>query len=113
MSIDPTMPGGANPLSGARIDQAGGSQSTRQSGQLKPVAPQAARDASPGDDQVSLSAEARAAGGTQEGTSATGIPAERLRGILKRISSGYYDTPQVRDRIAEKLQAELGTKPTQ
>ncbi len=113
MSIDPTKSGGANPLSGARIDQAGGNQSTRQSGQVKPVAPQAVRDASPGDDQVSLSAEARATGGTQEGTSASGIPAERLHGILKRISSGYYDTPQVRDRIAQKLQAELGTKPTQ
>jgi hypothetical protein len=113
MSIDPTKTGGANPLNGPRVDQAGGNQSTRQSGQLKPVAPQAAREASTGDDRVSISAEARAAGGAEEGTSATGIPAERLRGILKRISSGYYDTPQVRDRIAQKLQAELGTKPAQ
>ncbi len=113
MSIDPTKSSGANPLSGARLDQTGANQSARQSGQVKPVAPQAVRDASPGDDQVSISAEARAAGGTEAGTSATGIPAERLRGILKRISSGYYDTPQVRDRIAQKLQTELGTKPTQ
>ncbi len=113
MSIDPTKSSGVNPLSGPRVDQTGGNQSTRQSGQLKPVAPQAARDASAGDDQVSISAEARAAGGAQEGTSATGIPAERLRGILKRISSGYYDTPQVRDQVAQKLQADLGAKPAQ
>jgi hypothetical protein len=113
MSIDPTKTGGTNPLGGPRLDQAGGNQSTRQSGQLKPVPPQAARDASAGDDRVSISAEARAAGNAEEGTSATGIPAERLRGILKRILSGYYDTPQVRDRIAQKLQADLGTKPAE
>lgn len=113
MAIDPTKASGANPLSGPRVDQAGGNQSTRQSGQLKPVAPQGGRDVSASDDQVSISAEARAASGAGEGTSATGIPAERLRGILKRISSGYYDTPQVRDKIAQKLSAELGTKPAQ
>ena len=113
MSIDPTKSGGANPLNGPRVDQAGGKQSARQSGEVRPGAPQAARDPSSGDDQVSLSAEARAAGGAGEGTSVTGIPAERLRGILKRISSNYYDTPQVRDRIAQKLQAEFGTTPPQ
>jgi anti-sigma28 factor (negative regulator of flagellin synthesis) len=113
MSIDPTKASGAHPLSGPRVDQAGGNQSTRQSGQVKPVASQGTRDASAADDQVSISAEARAASAGREGTSATGIPAERLRGILKRISSGYYDTPQVRDKIAQKLQADLGTKPAQ
>ena len=113
MSIDPTKSSGANPLGGPRLDQAGSNQSTRQSGQLKPVAPQATRDTSAGDDQISISAEARAAGGTEAGTSATGIPSDRLREILKRISSGYYDTPQVRDRIAQKVQADLGTNPTQ
>jgi anti-sigma28 factor (negative regulator of flagellin synthesis) len=112
MSIDPTKSNGANPLGGPRLDQAGSNQSTRQSGQLKPVAPQPARDASAGDDQVSISAEARAAGSTEAGTSATGIPADRLREILKRISSGYYDTPQVRDHVAQKLQADLGANST-
>lgn len=113
MSIDPAKSGGPTPLSGPRVDQAGGNQSARQSGQVKPVTPEATRDASAGDDRVSISAEARAAGGAEEGTSATGIAAERLRGILKRISSGYYDTPQVRDRIAQKIQADLGTTPSQ
>lgn len=113
MSIDRTKSGGGNPLSGPRVDQAGGRLSAGQSSAATPIPPQSARNAAPGDDSVSLAARARGAGGAEAGTSATGLPAERLRGILKRISSNYYDTPQVRDRIAQKLQSEFRTTPTQ
>ncbi|MEO8139752.1 MAG: hypothetical protein ABI742_08905, partial [Gemmatimonadota bacterium] len=105
----PRTSGGANPLSSPQVDQAGGKESSRHSGEVQPVASEAVPAAASGDDQVSLSVAARAAGSAEAGSSATGIPAERLHGILKRISSGYYDTPQVRDRVAQRLQSEFGT----
>jgi hypothetical protein len=113
MFIDPTKSGGADPMSSPRVDQDGGQLSTRLSGELNPAATQPARDASSGDGELSLLAEARAPGGAKEGSSAAGIPADRLRGILERISSNYYDAPHVRDRIAQKLQSEFGMPPTQ
>lgn len=102
MSIDPMKSGGAN---GARLDQTGSNQAARQSGQIQRPAGES-RDSESGDDQVQLSAEARAAGGTG-GTSPSGLSADRLQEILKRLTSGYYDSAQVVDRVAEGVQKDL------
>ena len=103
MTIDLTKSGGVNLLVRARIDQAGGNQSARQSGQVKPVQSPQTRDADPAENQVFLSSEARAAGGVQEKTGASGLSSERLQEVLKRLTSGYYDNQQVRDGVARKL----------
>lgn len=106
MSIDPMKSGSANPAGNARIDQAGGnSGSARVSGQFKRVAPET-RDTEAADDSVQLSARAKAAG-TSGATSASGLSAERLQEILKRLTSGYYDSPQVLDRVAERVKDDL------
>jgi len=104
MSIDPTK-GGASPLSGARLDQTGANQSARRPEQAGSESAAGARDGAAGD-QVQLSAEARAAGQTEAGASASGLSAERLQEILKRLTSGYYDTPQVRDHVAQRIHEE-------
>lgn len=104
MSIDPMKSGSANPAGNARIDQAGGNASARVSGQSRPV-PEA-RDGESADDSVQLSERAKASGAAG-GTSASGLSAERLQEILKRLTSGYYDSPQVLDRVAERVKDDL------
>jgi anti-sigma28 factor (negative regulator of flagellin synthesis) len=108
MAIDPTKSSGANPASGARIDQTGGNQSARQSGELRAGSPAPVGDAAQTDDTVQLSAEAREARLAGETTSASGISQDRLQEILKRLTSGYYDNPQVIDKVARKVGDELG-----
>jgi hypothetical protein len=107
MAIDPTQASGAAPLDRGRIDQANSNQSARQTGQSR-SAPAGGREAG-ADDSVQLSDEARAASRTEAETSASGLSAERLQEILKRLSSGYYDSPQVRDRVAQRIQQEWDT----
>jgi hypothetical protein len=109
MAIDPTKASGAQPLSGARIDQAGSNQSARQSGQLRAGEPDA--EAGRPDDSVQLSAEARQASQAGSSTSTSGLTAERLQEVLKRLTSGYYDNPQVIDKVARKVADELGGTP--
>ena len=111
MAIDPTKPSGTNPVPGARIDQAGGNQSSRPSGQVPPGSPAPTRDAPDPGEQVQLSPEARLAGQAEGATSASGMSRERLREVLKRLTSGYYDSPQVIDRVARKVSDELSGLP--
>lgn len=106
MSIDPMKSGSATPAGNVRIDQAGSnSASARVSGQFKRVAPET-REGDGADDSVQLSARAKAAGASGA-TSASGLSAERLQEILKRLTSGYYDSPQVLDRVAERVKDDL------
>lgn len=107
MSIDPTNSGAGQPLGGPRLDQAGGNQSARPSGASRAVSPEAAR-AADGQDQVRLSEEARAALRHEAISTPSGISQERLREILKRLTSGYYDNPEVRERIAHRIHEEWG-----
>ena len=107
MAIDPTKASGASPLDRSRVDQATSKESARQTGQAR-SAPANSREAG-ADDSVQLSDEARAASRAEAGTSASGLSSERLQEILKRLSSGYYDSPQVRDRVAQRIQQEWDT----
>jgi hypothetical protein len=108
MAIDPTKSSGANPLSGARIDQTSGNQSARQPAQLRTTpAKDVDGDGDAQSDRVQLSSEAREAGQATSATSASGLSKDRLHEILKRLTSGYYDNPQVIDRVARKVNDEL------
>lgn len=107
MSIDPTKSGVSQPLGGPRLDQAGGNPSARPSGASRALDPEGPR-AADGQDQVRLSDEARAAARSDAISSPSGISPERLREILKRLTSGYYDNPEVRERIAHRIHEEWG-----
>lgn len=111
MAIDPTKSSGASPLDRNRLDQANSNQSARQTGQTRSV-PESSREVGASEDQVQLSEEARAAARADTGDSASGLSAERLQEILKRLSSGYYDSPQVRGQVAQRIQQEWDTRGT-
>jgi hypothetical protein len=110
MAVDPTKSSGAHPIPGSRIDQPGSQQSARLSGQTGSGETVSAPSSST-DDRVQLSAEARQAGQTESTTSPAGLTTDRLREILKRLTSGYYDSPQVIDTIARKAVDDLGGMP--
>lgn len=103
MAIDPTKSGSVNPLSGPRVDQTG-HHAAGQAGQSRPTT---SPDSSTPDDSIQLSPEALAAGQTQGTTSASGLSRDRLQEVLKRLTSGYYNSPQVTDRVARKVADEL------
>jgi hypothetical protein len=105
MAIDPTKPGSINPLGGPRVDQTGGHQAARSSGGHRPASPATGQSSS--DDTVQLSAEALAAGQTPGATSPSGLGRDRLQEVLKRLTSGYYDSPKVTDHVARKVADEL------
>jgi anti-sigma28 factor (negative regulator of flagellin synthesis) len=104
MAIDPLKSGGVTPPNGPRIDQSGANQSARES---QPVQrPTEARAPEGESDKVQLSAQAREAG-AGGATSESGLSSERLQEILKRLTSGYYDSPQVVDKIAQRVKDDL------
>lgn len=104
MSIDPTAP---KPLSGPRPEPGSGKE-VRQGGDVHIGVP---RPGSRGSerttgDHIELSDEARAASAAHEGASASGLSTSRLRDILQRLTSGFYDTAQVRDTVARRVRDE-------
>lgn len=109
MTIDPTKSGNI-PLGGTRPDQAGQGQSARQSGQVRTVGAEASKPAPaapPAQDSVNLSADARAVGQADQATSPAGLSRDRLQEVLQRLTSGYYDNPEVVAQVAAKVQQDL------
>ena len=106
MAIDPTK-SGVNSVAGARAEQAGANQSSKQSGQVRPVDSGASRETREQGDSVRLSAEKKAAAGTEGTPSRSALSRERMQEVLTRLTSGYYDSPQVIDTVARRIQAEL------
>jgi hypothetical protein len=104
MSIDPTAP---KPLSGPRPEPGSG-RGVRQSGDVHIGVPRpdSRRTESTNGDQVELSSEVRAAGGASAEASASGLSTSRLRDVLQRLTSGFYDTAQVRDTVARRVRNE-------
>jgi hypothetical protein len=41
------------------------------------------------------------------------ISAERLREVLDRLKTGFYDRPEVRDQFARGVTSDLDTRPTE
>jgi hypothetical protein len=105
MAIDPLKSGSVNPSNAPLIDQSAAKESARQSGQAQ-RASAASREDEGESDKVQLSSQAREAGASGA-TSASGLSSDRLQEILKRLTSGYYDSPQVQDRIAERVKDDL------
>lgn len=108
MAIDPTQSSGATPPGTEPIDQAGGHQSARQADQVRAVGSRNGRETATLGNLNLLWSEAREAGQAEDGVSPAGLSKARLREVLERLTSGYYDTPQVIDRIATKLAGDLG-----
>lgn len=110
MAIDPLKSGGVNPPNGGRIDQSGANQSARQSQEVKRPSSEV-RSGEGDSDKVQLSAQAKDAAAAGSASPA-GLSAERLQEILKRLTSGYYDTPQVVEKVAQRVKDDLtGTGP--
>jgi hypothetical protein len=103
MDIRPPLP---DPLRG---------QSSRPAPESRPGAPVrregAAGSAAPAEprDRVEISADVRE---LQERMAVGDVPAgtmapERLREVIQRLADGLYDSPQVLDRVVERLPADL------
>jgi hypothetical protein len=63
--------------------------------------------ARPAGDQVELSEAAKKLAAEQGGRIVGSIPHQKMRTALARIAAGYYDRPEVRDQILERLKPEL------
>jgi hypothetical protein len=45
---------------------------------------------------------------TTTGSGQEGITPERLRKVIRKLETGFYDTPEVREHIARRVREELG-----
>lgn len=101
MFFDP-MKSGAIRTVGPRMILTGGDETVRQLSQAQPTADEFGQGDGDADGRVW-----RPAPGGAAGTTPSGLSAERLREILVRLTSGYYDTARVQDRVAERVQGVL------
>jgi hypothetical protein len=63
--------------------------------------------ARPASDQVEVSETAMKLAAQHTGRVVGSIPNERMRTVLARIAGGYYDRPEVRDQILDRLASDL------
>ncbi len=118
MAIDPTKSGGIPAYDAARATQQNAGARTARPVESEQGADEARRTAAAraSGDQVALSADARGlvdlvkAPTPVEGGSAAGLSAERLKSVLERIESGFYDRAEVRDITARSIAKDLGTE---
>jgi hypothetical protein len=117
MSVDPLNPNGGSPADPGRLDA---SHAARRS---SPAIRDDKGDAAPPNqgrtaaDRVELSDASRnlveqAKGAAETPPSGT-VSAERLRTVLARIDSKYYDSAAVRDQVAHHVAKDLGPTPTE
>jgi hypothetical protein len=86
----------------------------RRASQASEVTPEAAESNRPKaerTDQVELSDTARALSATRKSESTSELSPDRLKGIMARLARGFYDRPEVQDRILERLAADLENDP--
>lgn len=105
MAIDPLKTGSPSPDTGAT--RARSLEEVRRA-----PAAGADRDASAAGtsaDSLALSPEARAlVGAGPVGATDSSLAPERLRELIDRIASGFYDTAAVRDVVAQRVASDLG-----
>jgi len=107
MRIDPT---GAGKASGADVKRTTGT--VRKDG-LPEVGSRSSAGPEPRRDEVTISDTARELLGASEGASAPrALDTGRAREILGRIASGYYDRPDVRNQVLDRLAQGLGLSPS-
>ena len=111
MDIQPTAPGRTSGTGPGRIDRAPTGAPVRPDGRSSP------RLAPPGvkRDDIEISAVARDLQETAGSDAVAGsdLPPARMRQILDRIASGYYDRPEVRDQVLKSLADALGNNSSQ
>lgn len=104
MSIDPMHSNGAASSGAGRIQQQGsqaaGGASTPASTSEQEFGQRVQAD------QVHLSDAAKDAA-PATGTSASGLTSTKLREVLERLNSGFYDTGRVRDHVARQVLKDL------
>ena len=120
MAIDPLKTGTASPLDAARLGQTAANTGAQGAAAAKGAGTSAPGGTPAGTrDSVELSADYKAlaarsadaagaigaAGATGE---AAGLSQERMREVLDRMKSGFYDSAHVRDQIAGRIQQDLG-----
>jgi hypothetical protein len=118
MAIDPTKSGGIPAYENARAAQqnaaARAAREVEKDGSGEETRRAAAALAA--GDQVRLSADARGlvdqvqAPAPVERGSATGLSAEKLKTVLERMQSGFYDRAEVRDATALGISKDLSTE---
>jgi hypothetical protein len=110
MNIDPTRSGRARGLGPDRLNDPS----------VAPPAPQrrdrrAEPEPIPRDtDRVELSQAARELQRPAlEPAEVSSLTAGQLQGILERLSQGFYDRPEVRDEVIDRMTADLERDPTE
>ena len=112
MAIDPTKSGGIPAYDATRAAAQKPAQREKRTddAERNGAASRAAAD------QVQLSSASRGlvetaqAPAPVENASAVGLTADRLKTVLERLQSGYYDSPAVRNGIARGIRTDLGTE---
>jgi anti-sigma28 factor (negative regulator of flagellin synthesis) len=99
MTIDPLKRG---PVSPDEVARQAGVQEARREAAAKPRA----EGAGPAD-RVEVSAEARQLAARPVGEAGGSLPPARVREILARVASGYYDRPEVVAAVAGRVAREL------
>jgi len=100
MAIDPVVNGGQLPANGATPSRTGAAQVTG-TGAADARVP--ARDShQPPIDRVDLSEAAKALADREEARPSGSLSPERLRDVVTRLASGFYDRPEVRAEIARR-----------
>lgn len=98
MTIHPISGDGAASAAGSKRSEAGEAASTR----AQPVTHTAPAARS---DQVEISGEGRILAELAEQADALGLDAASLRSIQKRLAGGFYQRPEVLDKVAARLLA--------
>ena len=114
MAIDPLKTGTASPLDAARLGQTAANKGAQGAAAAKGAGTSAPGGTPAGTrDSVELSADyralaARSADAAGAAGEAAGLSPERMREVLDRMKSGFYDSAHVRDQIAGRIQQDLG-----
>jgi hypothetical protein len=118
MAIDPTKSGGIPAYDAARVAQQNAAARTAREVDNDGDANDGRKavNARAGADKAQFSAESRGlvaqakAPAPVEGASAAGLSADKLKTVLERIQSGFYDRADVRDVTARGISKDLGTE---
>jgi hypothetical protein len=116
MAIDPLKTGTASPLDAARLGQTAANKGAQGAAPAKgagtgatggtPTGPRDSLELSA--DYKALAARSADAAGAAGAAGDAGLSPERMREVLDRMKSGFYDSAHVRDQIAGRIQQDLG-----
>jgi hypothetical protein len=107
MKIQPSGPDPTSSRAARQLDKNSAAQPVRQEGRPANGSPEVARD------RAEISDAARDLGerAKTSGECSAQLPADRLRSVMDRVCSGYYDRPEVRDAVLSRLSHDLESLP--